>query len=130
MEPMPQPQDSADFLLADAIHRQIKVRSLAAAPGFIQVERRPNPLDPLGAIALEGMALRALAAGPLSGRILVVGWLAYVGPFLLLALSAWLVADGGAALLILLINAPWIVILMRGTRRWRLRDHAGPLARS
>ena len=97
----------------------------------------PNPLDPMGNIAMEGRAMRRLSSGRIPTWILITGWATIgIGSFLSLGLTfrtlvaayqAGQLAEQFIGLLVLamaiapalLITGACTVILVRAT--WRKR---------
>jgi hypothetical protein len=134
-QPTPEPPESKQpYKFPGAIDRHRLHTEQPIDPMINSQFKRPNPLDPMGNIEMEGRALRTLASGRVPLWMVMVGWGTIgLGSFLLLGVAirelvtAFREGDRGGELLatamafapMILVTLLMITILFRAT--WRQR---------
>jgi hypothetical protein len=132
-QPTPEKPEPARYQFPGAIDRVHLHTEQPIDPMINSQFKRPNPLDPMGNIEMEGRALRTLASGRVPLWIVMVGWGTIgVGSFLLLGMAlralaeAFRTGQAGELLVTIMAFAPMILvtllviaILFRAT--WRQR---------
>jgi hypothetical protein len=118
-QPTPEKPDPTKYRFPGAIDRAHLHTEQPIDPMINSQFKRPNPLDPMGNIEMEGRALRTLASGRVPLWIVMVGWGTIgVGSFLLLGMAlralaeAFRTGQAGELLVTIMAFAPMILVTL------------------
>jgi hypothetical protein len=106
--------DPKHFLPENRLDKGSPSNEISPDPRPVEYNKIPNPLDPMGQIETEGLMFRTLLTGRVAWWVLVIAWITFGGPALLL-LYVGLTSLSLGALPILVISVAFLIILCRST---------------